>query len=50
MYIYPNILPKIRLGYDIRDTCISENIAVTESVIRLLEKLATCLDRLTVLP
>ena len=28
----PNILPNITLGYDIRDTCRSENIALDESV------------------
>ena len=32
----PHILPNIRLGYDIRDTCISENIALDESIDFLL--------------
>ena len=28
----PNILPNVKLGYDIRDTCVSENVALDESV------------------
>ena len=32
----PHVLPNITLGYDIRDTCISENIALDESIDFLL--------------
>ena len=42
----PHILPNITLGYDIRDTCISENIALDESVDLVLSsgrlKLESC--------
>ena len=44
----PQILPNITLGYDIRDTCISENIALDESVDLVLSsgrlELESCLD------
>ena len=32
----PQVLPNITLGYDIRDTCVSENIALDESIDFLL--------------
>ena len=44
----PHVLPNITLGYDIRDTCISENIALDESVDLVLSsgrlELESCLD------
>ena len=44
----PHILPNITLGYDIRDTCISENIALDESVDLVLSsgrlELESCFD------
>ncbi len=39
----PNLLPTITIGYDIRDTCVSENIALDETIELLFtETIDTC--------
>ena len=34
----PDLLPNVTLGYDIRDTCFSENVAIDEALDLLIEE------------
>ena len=38
----PNLLPNVTLGYDVRDTSFSENVAIDEALDLLIEETDTC--------